>query len=288
MRISVIGTGLMGSAIAEGLLAAGFTVVIHNRTREKTRPLEALGAKVADSPAKAIRSSDATVLALIDAASTREFIRSEQVTAALSRHALLNVAATTPEEIGDLARFVDEAGGNLAEVNVTNYPDLVRQRHGEFILACDQAHTMLWRTILGALGEKVHHVGSVGSASKAEMALWLSYLFHTIAVGYSVAAFAKQDLPINVARLILTENPVLRIAGAEKLIAAMKDRAYGTKLWSVDNMVSSCDLVIGFAQHLGLPTEVFAAIRELYVAAAASGYGDKDITAVYEAIYAER
>ncbi|MGH8989489.1 MAG: NAD(P)-dependent oxidoreductase [Acidimicrobiales bacterium] len=44
-----IGTGRMGAAMAERVLAAGLDLAVYNRTRDKTRPLEALGAKVADT-----------------------------------------------------------------------------------------------------------------------------------------------------------------------------------------------------------------------------------------------
>lgn len=44
-----IGTGRMGSAMAERLLAAGLDLAVYNRTREKTAPLANKGAAVVDS-----------------------------------------------------------------------------------------------------------------------------------------------------------------------------------------------------------------------------------------------
>lgn len=64
----------MGSAIAEGLLAAGRDVTVWNRTEEKTAPLSAKGATVVDSAADAIGASDLTIVVLPDAASTRELL----------------------------------------------------------------------------------------------------------------------------------------------------------------------------------------------------------------------
>ena len=52
-RIAILGTGKMGSAIAARLSAAGFQVVLWNRTRSRA---EALGlGTVADTPAAAAR-----------------------------------------------------------------------------------------------------------------------------------------------------------------------------------------------------------------------------------------
>ena len=47
MQVSVIGTGLLGTVMAERLLALGHDVVVWNRTHEKTKPLRQQGAIVA-------------------------------------------------------------------------------------------------------------------------------------------------------------------------------------------------------------------------------------------------
>jgi 3-hydroxyisobutyrate dehydrogenase len=48
-----VGCGLIGSGLAEAALARGESVVVWNRTRAKCAPLEAAGARVADTPADA-------------------------------------------------------------------------------------------------------------------------------------------------------------------------------------------------------------------------------------------
>jgi 3-hydroxyisobutyrate dehydrogenase-like beta-hydroxyacid dehydrogenase len=43
--------------MAKNLLGAGHDLMVHNRTKEKAEALEALGAKVADSPKGSSRSA---------------------------------------------------------------------------------------------------------------------------------------------------------------------------------------------------------------------------------------
>jgi 3-hydroxyisobutyrate dehydrogenase-like beta-hydroxyacid dehydrogenase len=50
-RVGWIGTGRMGKALVERLLAAGVDLWVYNRTRSKAEPLADLGAKVVDTPA---------------------------------------------------------------------------------------------------------------------------------------------------------------------------------------------------------------------------------------------
>ena len=66
MNVAFLGTGFLGSGMAEGMLARGNTVTVWNRTEAKARALEALGAKVAPSPEEAVVAADYVHMALPD------------------------------------------------------------------------------------------------------------------------------------------------------------------------------------------------------------------------------
>src|SRR6202034_2073423 len=53
-RGAVIGTGIMGSAMARNLVAAGFRTTEWDRSASATAPLAELGARVAASPEEAV------------------------------------------------------------------------------------------------------------------------------------------------------------------------------------------------------------------------------------------
>ena len=66
MKIGFLGLGKMGSALAARLLAAGHTVTVWNRSRDKADSLAKQGACVADSPADAVRGQEAVFTMLMD------------------------------------------------------------------------------------------------------------------------------------------------------------------------------------------------------------------------------
>lgn len=59
-RIGWIGTGVMGSSMCGHLLAAGYSVTVHNRTRVKADPLVEKGAAWADTPQQVAEQADVT------------------------------------------------------------------------------------------------------------------------------------------------------------------------------------------------------------------------------------
>jgi len=65
-KITFIGLGKMGTAMATKLLQAGFSLTVYNRTREKAVSLEKLGAKIADSLEAAVSDADIVFTSLID------------------------------------------------------------------------------------------------------------------------------------------------------------------------------------------------------------------------------
>src|SRR4051812_21961287 len=65
-HIAFLGTGLLGGAFVEAALQRGDSVTVWNRTIDKARALERFGARVADSPADAVRGAARVHLVLKD------------------------------------------------------------------------------------------------------------------------------------------------------------------------------------------------------------------------------
>src|SRR3712207_1551873 len=72
--VAVLGTGIMGAAMARNLLAAGMEVRVWNRTPEKADPLAREGAAVAASPAEATEEAEFMVTMLSDTAAVEDAV----------------------------------------------------------------------------------------------------------------------------------------------------------------------------------------------------------------------
>ena len=63
-RISYLGLGTMGSGMASNLLNAGYKLTVWNRSAEKCGPFAGKGARVAETPADAVRDVDLIMYSL--------------------------------------------------------------------------------------------------------------------------------------------------------------------------------------------------------------------------------
>ena len=73
-KVAILGTGIMGTALAKRLLDQGLEVSVWNRTTERAEPLAALGATVALTSAEAVEGADVVLLTLFHAEAVAEVL----------------------------------------------------------------------------------------------------------------------------------------------------------------------------------------------------------------------
>jgi 3-hydroxyisobutyrate dehydrogenase-like beta-hydroxyacid dehydrogenase len=72
--ISYLGLGTMGSGMASNLLKAGYTLTVWNRSAERCEPFARKGARVADTPADAVRDVDLVMYSLSNDQAVEEVV----------------------------------------------------------------------------------------------------------------------------------------------------------------------------------------------------------------------
>ena len=65
MKIAFIGTGLMGYPMAKNLINEKLNLKVFSRTLEKAKPLEKLGATIANSLGEAVREADIVITMIL-------------------------------------------------------------------------------------------------------------------------------------------------------------------------------------------------------------------------------
>lgn len=158
-RVAVLGMGLLGSGLAEGLLSRGGTqVVVWNRTPSKSDPLVALGATAAESPAEAARGAERVHLVLLDDDSVDEAISDFQ--AALHPDAIIIDHTTTlPVRTAARAAALEAAGIQYLHAPVMMGPGAARAAKGMMLVAGPAARVALVRDALAEMTGELWHVG---------------------------------------------------------------------------------------------------------------------------------
>src|SRR5262245_41540985 len=134
-RAGVIGLGLMGSALADALLAKGFDLTVWNRTADKTARFKAAGATVAATVGQAAARADMLVVCLADHAATRQSVLASAVGKALKGKTLIDLSSISAGDVAAMAEWAAASGVRLLCGSIFVYPDDIRSGRGTIIYA---------------------------------------------------------------------------------------------------------------------------------------------------------
>lgn len=109
--VTIIGLGPMGQAMARTLLTAGHDVTVWNRTPARAESLLGQGARLAATPAEAIRSSDLVILSLTDYQAMYDIL--DGADAALAGRTIVNLSSDTPARTAAAAVWAAERGATF-------------------------------------------------------------------------------------------------------------------------------------------------------------------------------
>src|SRR6266403_4518066 len=73
-KISYVGLGTMGSGMVSNLLKAGYELTVWNRGVERNKPFASNGARVADTPANAVRDAELVMYSLSNDQAVEEVV----------------------------------------------------------------------------------------------------------------------------------------------------------------------------------------------------------------------
>src|SRR5687768_5901113 len=104
-KITVLGNGRMGCALARTFLEQNYQTTIWNRTSSRLAPLVALGARAATSLPDAITGSDIVIVNVNDYPTGDSLLRAEGVAQTLSGKLLVQLTSGSPKQARDMAAW---------------------------------------------------------------------------------------------------------------------------------------------------------------------------------------
>ncbi len=164
MNYGFIGLGNLGAHLANNLLKAGFGVWVHDLDRSAAESLEDAGAIWAETTADAADAVDA-VITCLPSPSVSEQVLSEVLPHMKQGSTWIEMSTLGKEEILRLADIAKEAGIETMELPVTGGVHLAAQGQITMLAGGSEQLFKTHRPALEAMGNKIFHMGPLGSAS---------------------------------------------------------------------------------------------------------------------------
>lgn len=281
MKIGVVGTGRMGSAMASRLMHCGHELTVWNRTAEKTRALAAAGAKVATLPSQLAGEAGIIITVLTDAEAIRAaYLGSDGLLSGpVAGKLFIEMSTVRPADQRALAREVRNKGAALIECPVGGTVGPAKEGRLLGFVGGEVADVARAKPVLDQLCRRVEHVGPVGAGASMKLAINLPLLVYWQVLGEALSLC--KSLTIDPARLMdifadTSGGPnVLKVRGGA-VAAALGGKEISPVTFDVDLIRKDLRTMIEEAQALGQTLPVAERALECFDEAAREGFGAQD------------
>lgn len=181
----IIGTGLIGTGLAQGALDRGEEVVVWNRTRSRA---EATGARVAASIEEAVADADEVQVVLTADAAVEAVL--PRIYAARPRILVIDHSTTDVDSTGERARRLAREGARYLHAPVFMNPVSCREGRGTVVVSGPRRLFDRAEPLLASMTGKVLYLGEREEAAAAMKLVGNAMIVQTVAAMADMFALA--------------------------------------------------------------------------------------------------
>ena len=283
-ELGYVGLGVMGSGVVRRLLAAGHTVTVWNRTREKAAPLLDAGARWADSPRDAAKRSEIVFTMVTNTAAVRAVTEGpDGILAGLERDKVyIDMSTASPANTRDLAERVAAVGAQMLDAPVSGSVITLEEGKLSIMVGGDADAFQRVEPVLEAIGPRVFHLGPNGAAVTMKIALNLSLAVQMLAFSEGVLLAEKTGIPreraVEVMLASVIASPMVVYRGP--FVLEQPDEAW----FDCRMMQKDMNLALELGRELEVPLPTTAVTNEFLTTANAMGIGHKDFAVLFDVL----
>jgi len=277
--IGWIGLGKMGVPMSQGLIKAGYSLTVYNRSKEKTKELADAGAQVADSP-KALAADVEVIISMISDDSVLETVSigpDGAFEGAKEGSIYIDMSTVSPQSSAKVAAAAKAKGIKYLRAPVS----------GSTILAAAGTLTIFasgpadayeqCEEIFNVMGQKSFHVGTDEEARYLKLVLNMMVGL-TSAMTAEALVFGEKggmdwEKMIDIVNASVVASPLVGYKAQ-----MLKDRNY-TAAFTANQMAKDFDIALDTGKAMDLPMPLTSIVRQFYGTMKATGKGDLDFFA---------
>jgi 3-hydroxyisobutyrate dehydrogenase-like beta-hydroxyacid dehydrogenase len=280
--VGVLGIGRMGGAMARAIRAAGFDLVLWNRSPSAARRLaDDLDAAVADRPADVAARADVTVSMLADGLAVAAVYGGDDglIAGARPGTVLIDCSTVPPAVLLAHADAVRATGAGVLDAPVSGSIALAETGKLTLMVGGDAADVDRARPVLDALGATVFHLGPLGSGAAMKLAVNTVIFGLNEALAEGLVLAESAGIPRAAAYDVLAASAVgAPYVGYKR--AAFLDPETTPVAFALDLAAKDLRLIDELATSLGLDLPQADANLAVIEATAATRGGDRDFASV--------
>jgi 3-hydroxyisobutyrate dehydrogenase len=270
MHYGYIGLGNLGANCAACLLKAGFSVTVYDVNPAAAKTLIEQGATLADSAAQVAQSAD-HVITCLPSPRVSEVVLSEILPHMAGKH-WIEMSTLGRDDVLKFAQVAGDHDVRMLELPVTGGVHLAARGEITMLPGGDQDMVDLHWPAFEAMGNKVFHMGPLGSASIIKVITNMLAFIHLKASAEALMLAKRGGLD-----LAQSWNAIAASSGTsfvhETEGALILNGSYDVA-FNIDLALKDLGFALDFGREFGVPLDLAGVTNQTYVAAKAAFGGD--------------
>jgi 3-hydroxyisobutyrate dehydrogenase len=291
-NLGYVGLGVMGSRMAELLLAKGHTVTVYNRTRDKAQALLDKGMLWADTPKAVGDTSEVTFTSVTNSEALAAITDGpDGLLASLSAgKVLVDMSTVSPEASRALAARVREKGADMLDAPVSG--TVATLLEGKLLVMVGGRREVFERVKplledlttapVAGKGPKVIYLGENGMGLVMKVAMNLSLAVQMLAFSEGVLLAEKSGISRQAAVDAFTHSAVASpmVQYRAPFLFKLPEEAWHT----VNTMQKDMLLALELGRRVDVPLPTTAVTNEFLTAARGMGWMQKDFAVLFQVL----
>jgi 3-hydroxyisobutyrate dehydrogenase len=284
MKVSVVGLGIMGSAIVRKLLDAEQKVVINSRSKAKAEALIALGAEWVHTPGEAAREADVVITMVKDPQAVEEVTLGEKgILAFISEKSVhAEMSTVSPKSADAIAAHYQKAGKRFVQAPVLGSRKQIEDATLLIMAGGETSDVETCQHMWQKFSKKTWHMESASQA--AAMKLSCNMLIAQMILGLGQSLVFAQDYGVDQSMFL----EVLEQSALNSPMYKSKGQAFINgnfqPNFTVANMLKDINLAQEAAAQANIQLTSNSLAQDLFNLAVRNGLGGEDYSAVIKVI----
>ncbi|MGO8919491.1 MAG: NAD(P)-dependent oxidoreductase [Stellaceae bacterium] len=278
MKTGIIGVGIMGSAIARNVIAAGLPVIGFDIAPQRQSELAAMGGEAAPSAAAVAAGADIILTSLPSIVALDETAAAIRANAA--KGTVVAELSTLPIAVKERHRAaLAEAGITLLDCPLSGTGAQAVSRDLVVYASGEPAAFERCARVFAGFARLSHYLGAFGNGSRMKFVANLLVAIHNVATAEAMVLGVKAGLaPEDIVKVIASGAGTSRVF--ELRAPLMAKGEYQPATMKIDVWQKDMAVIGEFAKSLGVACPLFSATVPIYNGAVGLGLGSDDTAAV--------
>ena len=277
MNYGYIGLGNLGGHIAASLIRAGHQVTVYDRDASLAVSLSEMGATVAGSAAEVAAVTD-HVFTCLPSPAVSELVLAEILPKMKPGATWIENSTLGRDDIIRLGAVAEAAGIRLLEAPVTGGVHLAARGEITVLAGGDADLVALHRPALEVIGNKLFHMGPLGSAAIIKVITNMLAFIHLVADGEALMLAKRGGLDLKTAWEAITASSgssFVHETEGQLILNGSYDIAF-----SMDLALKDLGFAMGFGREFGVPLDLAGMTNQTFVKGKAAYGGEAQSTQI--------